>query len=96
MMRKITQGPPDPALPPEGIQNLKHFFAVASGKGGVGKTTVAINLALTLAKRGYRAGLLEADIYGPSISTMLDPHEIPEEKCAGYLEFLALLANEHY
>lgn len=80
MMRKITQSPLDPALPSEGIQNLKPFLATASGKGSVGKTTVAINLALALANRGYRVGLLEADIYGPSIPTMLDLHEMPEKK----------------
>jgi Mrp family chromosome partitioning ATPase len=64
--------------PPEGIRDAKHFLAVASGKGGVGKATVAVNLALALAKRGFRVGLLDADIYGPSIPTMLDLHEQPE------------------
>jgi ATP-binding protein involved in chromosome partitioning len=55
-----------------GIKNVKQFIAVGSGKGGVGKTTVAINLALAFSKQGYRVGLLDADIYGPSIPTMLD------------------------
>jgi ATP-binding protein involved in chromosome partitioning len=62
-------------LPPLiGIEKVKQFIAVGSGKGGVGKTTVAVNLALALSKQGYRAGLLDADIYGLSIPTMLDIH----------------------
>ncbi|MFW2371945.1 MAG: Mrp/NBP35 family ATP-binding protein [Gammaproteobacteria bacterium] len=55
-----------------GIQKIKHFIAIASGKGGVGKTTVAVNLALALAKQGLKIGLLDADIYGPSVPIMLD------------------------
>jgi ATP-binding protein involved in chromosome partitioning len=68
-------GPERKALPPLiGIEKVKQFIAVGSGKGGVGKTTVAVNLALALGKQGYRVGLLDADIYGPSIPTMLDLH----------------------
>ncbi len=53
------------------IPGVKCVVAVASGKGGVGKTTVAVNLALALSKLGYRVGLMDADVYGPNVPTML-------------------------
>ena len=57
---------------------IKNLILVASGKGGVGKSTVATNVALGLARRGLATGLLDADIYGPSIPTMLGPAEKPK------------------
>lgn len=54
-----------------GVAKVGRFIAVASGKGGVGKTAVAVNLASALSKRGLRVGLLDADVYGPSIPVML-------------------------
>ncbi len=53
------------------IANVKHVLLVMSGKGGVGKSTVCTNLSLALSRLGYRVGLLDADMYGPSIPTML-------------------------
>ncbi|MFW9770480.1 MAG: Mrp/NBP35 family ATP-binding protein [Candidatus Thorarchaeota archaeon] len=63
-----------PQLPPEIIENMKgvkHKIVVLSGKGGVGKTTVATNLTVSFAKRGKTAGILDVDIYGPNVPKLL-------------------------
>lgn len=52
------------------LVNVGHIIAVASGKGGVGKSTVAVNLAIALAREGFRVGLADADVYGPSVPKM--------------------------
>ena len=54
----------------EQLADVGHIIAIASGKGGVGKSTVAVNLAVTLVRMGYKVGLADADVYGPSIPTM--------------------------
>lgn len=58
-------------LPGKSLRGVKNILAIASGKGGVGKSTVTVNLAVALAKTGARVGVLDADIYGPSIPQML-------------------------
>jgi ATP-binding protein involved in chromosome partitioning len=61
------------------LKGPKNVIAVAAGKGGVGKSTVAVNLALALTKHGAKVGLLDADVFGPSIPTMLGTPEVPPQ-----------------
>jgi ATP-binding protein involved in chromosome partitioning len=56
---------------PQPLPGVAHVVAIGSGKGGVGKTTVAVNLAVAMGKLGYRVGLIDADIYGPNVPMML-------------------------
>ncbi len=63
--------PPEAGLQKISLPGVKNVVAVASGKGGVGKSTVAANLALALHMQGQRVGLMDADIYGPSVPIMM-------------------------
>ncbi|KGG14652.1 MULTISPECIES: Mrp/NBP35 family ATP-binding protein [unclassified Prochlorococcus] len=95
--------------PLQAIQGVKNVIAVSSGKGGVGKSTVAVNLACALSQKGYDVGLLDADIYGPNIPIMLgvsdqtpevigsgaDQKIIPIESCGVAMVSMGLLIDEN-
>ena len=71
------KGVPDLGL--DQVRNVAHIIGVASGKGGVGKSTVAVNLAIALARLGYKVGLADADVYGPSVPIMTGTEDIQPE-----------------
>ena len=94
------RGAPKPDAPI--LPDVKHVIAIASGKGGVGKSTVAANLAVAFAAAGYKTGLLDADIYGPSLPTlfalsdkptMRDGKIVPAEKFGVKAMSIGLLVN---
>jgi len=72
----MAHGRPVPP-PPQPLPGVASIVAIGSGKGGVGKTTVAVNLAIALAKIGFRIGLIDADIYGPNVPLMLGTNRQP-------------------
>lgn len=100
-------GQSQPSL--QAIPDVKHVVAVSSGKGGVGKSTVALNLACALSQNGYKVGLLDADIYGPNIPIMLgvsdtapevigsgsDQKIIPIETCGIAMVSMGLLIDDN-
>ena len=96
--------PTDLSREEEVLPDVKNVIAVASGKGGVGKSTVAVNLAAGLAKLGARVGLFDADVYGPNVPRMVDADEhpqatesetiVPPEKYGVKLMSMAFLVGE--
>jgi ATP-binding protein involved in chromosome partitioning len=72
-----SASPDEPAKPPS-IPGVKYTIAVASGKGGVGKSTVAANLATALRKQGHYVGILDLDVFGPSLPITMGVHEVPK------------------
>ncbi len=74
----VAMTPNQPGMPPRmPIPGVKNLIAVGSGKGGVGKTTVSVNLAVALASLGYKAGLMDADVYGPNVPLMMGINRTP-------------------
>jgi ATP-binding protein involved in chromosome partitioning len=70
----------DASAKPNIIPDVKHVIAISSGKGGVGKSTVAVNLSVALSLNGAKVGLLDADIYGPNIPMMMGVEKTPEQQ----------------
>ena len=69
-----------PAMPsPVALPGISKIVAIGSGKGGVGKTTVAVNLAIALSKLGQRVGLIDADVYGPNVPLMMGSSQQPRD-----------------
>ena len=76
--RPVGSAPTQPQNTARGIPGVKYIIAVSSGKGGVGKSTVAVNLAVSLALEGKQVGILDADIYGPNLPTMMGVTDNPK------------------
>ncbi len=77
---------PTPQSESSGLPGVKFAIAVGAGKGGVGKSTVAVNLAVGLARKGHAVGLMDGDIYGPSLPTMLALHSEEQQVHQGKLQ----------
>ena len=83
--KTVAQGSATPTQP-----GMGHVIAVGAGKGGVGKSTVAVNLAVGLARKGHTVGLLDGDIYGPSVPTLLGLHDAETMVMEGHLQPFAV------
>jgi ATP-binding protein involved in chromosome partitioning len=70
---------------PQPLPGVNAIIAVGSGKGGVGKTTLSVNLAIALSRMGYKVGLLDADVYGPNVPLMLGSNEQPRTTAEGQI-----------
>jgi len=77
---------PTPQAAARSLPGVKYTIAVGAGKGGVGKSTIALNIAVGLARRGYAVGLMDGDIYGPSLPTMLNLHALETAVLSGRLQ----------
>ena len=71
---------------PQPLPGVANILAVGSGKGGVGKTTLSVNLAVALTKLGYKVGLLDGDVYGPNVPLMLGTNQQPRATSAERIE----------
>jgi ATP-binding protein involved in chromosome partitioning len=81
-----ASAPPAPQESASGIEGVRHIIAVGAGKGGVGKSTIAVNIAVGLARQGHSVGLLDGDIYGPSLPTMLGLDSMEQTALEGSLQ----------
>ncbi len=77
-MHSHQHAPGQPPAGPQPLPGVSSIIAVGSGKGGVGKTTLAVNLAIALARMGFKVGLLDADVYGPNVPLMLGTTVAPQ------------------
>ncbi|MFN2144680.1 MAG: P-loop NTPase [Anaerolineales bacterium] len=84
-IKTVVEVPQDMRLKETGRSRIKTVIAVASGKGGVGKSTVSVNLAVTLANMGAKVGLMDADVYGPNIPTMMGVEQLPAQESREYI-----------
>jgi len=80
-MTARTRGPAGPR--PSGLPQVKNIVAIGAGKGGVGKSTIALNVAIGLQRTGAKVGLMDADVYGPSMPTMLGLRGVPHQVRGG-------------
>ncbi|MFZ0280451.1 MAG: Mrp/NBP35 family ATP-binding protein [Bacteroidales bacterium] len=78
-VQPVKAAPKPEKKPDDLLPGVKNIIAISSGKGGVGKTTIAVNLAVALARKGYATGLLDADVYGPSVPKMFDAEKYKPE-----------------
>lgn len=85
-----TSKAPAPQDQSSSLPGVRHVIAVGAGKGGVGKSTVAVNLAVSLARQGHAVGLLDGDIYGPSLPTLLNLGPLEQATIAGQLQPFAV------